>query len=40
MSESEQACIDIYEDFDESEVTKMPSSITSAWYIGKELKQK
>ena len=37
MSETEQACIDIFNDFEEVELEGSASSLMTAWCIGKEL---
>jgi hypothetical protein len=37
MSESEQVCIDIFNDFELSELDSVAESIRHAWHIGEEL---
>jgi hypothetical protein len=35
--DSSHACIDIYRDFEESEIKQKPSSIQKAWELGRDL---
>ena len=40
MTDSEQACIAIYNDYDSEEIESFCPAIITAWGVGKELTQK
>lgn len=40
MTDSEQVCVDIYNDYDDEEIESFCPAIITAWGIGQELTQK